>query len=147
MQDLPTSMAAVLIAQGCNLGFAPVLKPGHPALKRDRLSHVAQNYLRADTLTAANARLITAQAGIDVAQLWGGGLVASVDGLRFVVPVHTLDAGPNPHYFGHSRGVTWLNAINDQVAGMGAVVVTGTVRTLCTCWMWSSAGMEVLSRK
>ena len=121
-------MAAVLIAQGCNLGFAPVLKPGHPALNRDRLSHVAQNYLRADTLTAANARLITAQAGIDVAQLWGGGLVASVDGLRFVVPVHTLDAGPNPHYFGHSRGVTWLNAINDQVAGIGAVVVTGTVR-------------------
>src|SRR5664279_4597829 len=106
----------------------PVLKPGHPALNRDRLSHVAQNYLRADTLTAANARLITAQAGIDVAQLWGGGLVASVDGLRFVVPVHTLDAGPNPHYFGHSRGVTWLNAINDQVAGIGAVVVTGTVR-------------------
>ena len=128
MEDLATSLAAVLVAEGCNLGFAPVVKPGHPALTRDRLSHVGQNYLRTDTLAAANARLIETQAGIEVARLWGGGLVASVDGLRFVVPVRTLDAGPNPRYFGHRRGVTWLNAINDQVAGIGAVVVTGTMR-------------------
>jgi len=128
MQDLATSLAAVLVAEGCNLGFAPVIKAGHPALTRDRLSHVAQNYLRTDTLTAANARLIDAQTGIETARLWGGGLVASVDGLRFVVPVRTLDAGPNPRYFGQRRGVTWLNAINDQVAGIGAVVVTGTMR-------------------
>ena len=96
MEDLATSLAAVLVAEGCNLGLAPVVKPGQPALTRDRLSHVGQNYLRTDTLTAANARLIEAQAGIEVTQLWGGGLVASVDGLRFVVPVRTLDAGPNP---------------------------------------------------
>ena len=89
---------------------------------------MAQNYVRAETLAAANARLITAQSRIDVARLWGGGLLASVDGLRFVVPVRTLDAGPNPHYFGRGRGVTWLNAINDQVAGIGGVVVTGTMR-------------------
>lgn len=128
LADLATSMAAVLIAEGCNLGFAPVIKHGHPALSRRRLSHVAQNYLRSDTLAAANARLIDAQAGVPTARAWGGGLVASVDGLRFVVPVRTLDAGPNPHYFGQGRGVTWLNAINDQVSGIGAVVVTGTMR-------------------
>ncbi len=128
MQDLATFLAAVLVAEGCNLGLAPVVKPGHPALTRDRLSHVGQNYLRTDTLSAANARLIKAQAGIGVAQLWGGGLIASMDGLRFVVPVRTLNAGPNPRYFGQGRGVSWLNAVNDQVAGIGAVVVTGTMR-------------------
>jgi Tn3 transposase DDE domain len=116
MEDRATSMAAVLVAEGCNLGFAPVVKPGHPALTRDRLSHVAQNYLRTDTLAAANARLIEAQAGIGTAQLWGGGLVASVDELRFVVPVRTLDAGPNPRHFGQRRGVTWL-AQRDQRPG------------------------------
>lgn len=128
MRDLSTSMAAVLVAQGCNLGFAPIVKPGHPALTRDRLSHVAQNYVRAETLAAANALLIYAQSKVGVAQLWGGGLLASVDGLRFVVPVRTLGAGPNPHYFGRGRGITWLNAINDQVAGIDGVVVTGTMR-------------------
>jgi TnpA family transposase len=81
------------------------------ALTRDRLSHVDQNYLRSETHSAANARLIEAQAGVDVAQLWGGGLVASVDGLRFVVPVQTINAAPSPRYFGLRRGVTWLNAV------------------------------------
>lgn len=59
---------------------------------------------------------------------WGGGLLASVDGLRFVVPVRTINAAPNPKYFGHGRGLTWFNAVNDQVAGIGAVVVPGTAR-------------------
>lgn len=128
MEDHAISMAAVLVAEGCNLGYTPVVKAGIVALSRDRLSHVSQNYVRTETLSAANKRLIEAQAHIATAQTWGGGLVATVDGLRFVVPVRTLDAAPNPHYFGKRKGVTWLNAINDQVQGIGAVVVTGTMR-------------------
>jgi len=93
-----------------------------------RLSHVDQNYVRAETLRAANARLIDAQADIGLAQQWGGGLLASADGMRFVVPVATDNAGANPRYFGRGRGLTWLNYLNDQVAGLGGVVVPGTVR-------------------
>jgi TnpA family transposase len=128
MDDLPVSVAALLVAEACNVGLTPVIGPGVPALTRGRLSHVDQNYLRADTHSAANARLVEAQAGVPVAQLWGGGLVASVDGLRFIVPVQTINAAPSPRYFGLRRGVTWLNAVNDQVAGIGAVVVPGTMR-------------------
>ncbi|MBB5781869.1 TnpA family transposase [Nonomuraea jabiensis] len=128
LEDLPVSVAALLVAESCNVGRTPVIQPGHAALTRDRLSHVDQNYLRADTHAAANARLIDAQAKIPVAAAWGGGLVASVDGLRFVVPVRTINAAPSPRYFGLKAGITWLNAVNDQVAGIGAVVVPGTVR-------------------
>lgn len=45
-----------------------------------------------------------------------------------MVPVATVNAGPNPRYFGVRRGATWLNAVNDQYAGIGAIVVAGTVR-------------------
>jgi TnpA family transposase len=128
IEDLPVSIAALLVAEACNVGLTPVIKPGEPVLTRDRLSHVDQNYVRAETHAAANARLIEAQAGIEIAQLWGGGLLASVDGLRFVVPVRTINAAPSPRYFGLKRGGTWLNAINDQVAGIGAVFVPGTRR-------------------
>ena len=72
--------------------------------------------------------MVDALASIGVAQLWCGGLVASADGLRFVVPVQTINAAPSPRYFGRGRSVTWPNAINDQVAGIGTVVVPGTVR-------------------
>jgi len=53
---------------------------------------------------AANATLIDYQASIGLAQAWGGGLVASVDGMRFVVPVPSVYARPNPRYFGDSSG-------------------------------------------
>ena len=128
MDDLPISIAAVLVAEACNVGFRPVVKPSVPALTRDRLSHVDQNYVRAETIVPANGRLISAQARINLASAWGGGLVASADGLRFVVPVATINAAPNPHYFGLRRGATWLNAVNDQYSGLGAIVIPGTLR-------------------
>ncbi|WP_035952069.1 Tn3 family transposase [Parafrankia sp. EUN1f] len=128
IRDLPLSVAALLVAEACNVGLTPVTNPNDEALTRGRLSHVDQNYLRAETHTAANAALIDAQSRIPIAAVWGGGLLASVDGLRFVVPVRTLNAGPSPKYFGYKRGLTWLNAVNDQVAGIGAKVVPGTPR-------------------
>ncbi|SQD97365.1 hypothetical protein FMEAI12_4020094 [Parafrankia sp. Ea1.12] len=107
IRDLPLSAAALLVAEGCNVGLTPVMNPNDEALTRGRLSHVDQNYLRAETHTAANAALIDAQSRIPIAAVWGGGLLASVDGLRFVVPVRTLNAGPSPKYFGYKRGLTW----------------------------------------
>ena len=98
--DLPISLCAVLMAEACNTGPEPLIRGDIPALKRDRLSWVDQNYVRDDTLTAANAILVTAQSRLALANLWGGGEVASADGIRFVVPVRTVHAGPNPQYFG-----------------------------------------------
>lgn len=118
----------MLISESCNVGLTPVINPNLAELTRARLSHVDQNYLRADTIAAANALLIEAQSGVELAQLWGGGLLASVDGLRFVVPTRTINAAPSPKYFGYKRGLTWLNAVNDQVSGIGAMVVPGTPR-------------------
>jgi len=127
-QDLHLSVCAVLIAEACNIGLEPLVQPGRSALTRARLSWVEQNYLRADTLTAANTRLVDAQTDIALAHTWGGGEVASADGLRFVVPVRTLNAGPNPRYFGPGHGVTYLNFLSDQFSGFHAVVVPGTLR-------------------
>jgi TnpA family transposase len=127
LADLHVTIAALLVAHGCNVGYTPVVS-GADALKYDRLSHVDQTYLRLATYRAANATLIDAQASIKLAQAWGGGLVASVDGMRFVVPVPSVYARPNPRYFGRRGGATWLNLLNDQAAGLGGKVVAGTPR-------------------
>lgn len=43
--------------------------------------------------------------------------------------VQTLHAGYSPLYFGRrKKGATWLNVVNDQVMGLGGVVVPGTLR-------------------
>ncbi|WP_432167823.1 Tn3 family transposase, partial [Streptomyces sp. bgisy031] len=127
LANLETTIAALLVAHGCNVGYTPVIGGADP-LTRDRLSHVDQTYLRLATYRAANAALIDAQASIPLAQVWGGGLVASVDGMRFVVPVPSVYARPNPKYFGRRGGATWLNILNDQAAGLGGKVVAGTPR-------------------
>ncbi len=127
LKDLHVTIAALLVAHGCNVGYTPVIG-GADALKYGRLSHVDQTYLRLATYRAANATLIEHQASIGLAQAWGGGLVASVDGMRFVVPVPSVYARPNPKDFGRRGGATWLNMINDQAAGLGGKVVAGTPR-------------------
>jgi TnpA family transposase len=126
--DLATSVCAVLLAEACNTGFEPLLRPDVPALRRSRLSWVRQNYVRAETLTRANAALVAAQNGIGLARNWGGGDVASADGLRFVVPVRTIHSGPNPRYFGPERGVTYYNLVSDQFTGLNGIAVPGTLR-------------------
>ncbi|SQD97346.1 MULTISPECIES: Tn3 family transposase [unclassified Parafrankia] len=128
LEDLPTSIAACLTAHSMNVGYRPIARKGFPALERSRLSHVFQNYFRPETLAPANAPLVTRQAGLPLARAWGGGMVAAVDGMRFVVPVPAAFARPNRKFFGSKRGMTWLNAMNDQGIGRGAKIVSGTVR-------------------
>jgi TnpA family transposase len=77
---------------------------------------------------AANAKLVSAQNQIALARAWGGGEVASADGIRFVVPVATVHAGPNPKYFGIGRGVTYYNLTSNQFTGLNAITVPGTLR-------------------
>ena len=127
-EDVATTICAVLVAEATNTGFEPLVRLDAPALRRSRLSWVKQNFLRADTLTGANAMLVAAQNAIPLAHAWGGGEVASADGLRFTVPVRTIHSGPNPHYFGQKRGVTWYNLASNQFTGLNAVTVPGTLR-------------------
>lgn len=126
IQDRTTSVCAALIAEACNIGLEPLLRRDNPALSRDRLSWIQQNYFRAETLTRANARLVEAQTEIPLAQAWGGGEVASADGLRFVVPVRTVHAGPNPKYFGVGKGITYYNFTSNQFTGFHGIVIPGT---------------------
>ncbi len=127
-EDLPISLCAVLLAEACNIGLEPVVRSDVVALTRGRLNWVQQNYIRAETLTRANANLVDTQSTLALAQAWGGGEVASADGLRFVVPIRTLNAGPNRKYYGAHRGVTYYNFSSDQFTGFHGIVIPGTLR-------------------
>lgn len=128
VEDLPISVCAVLLAEACNIGLEPLVRGDNPTLTRNRLSWIQQNYVRAETLTEANARLVECQTANALAQQWGGGEVASADGMRFVTPVQTIHAGPNRKYFGAGRGITYYNFTTDQYAGFHNIVIPGTLR-------------------
>lgn len=127
-KELEVSICAVLLSEACNIGIDPIARSDHPALTRSRLQWVKQNFIRNETLSAANARLVDTQNEIEIAKHWGGGEVASADGLRFVVPVQSARAGHNPKYFGQKKGVTWYNYTSDQFSGFHDTVIPGTLR-------------------
>ena len=53
VDDLDLSLCAVLLAEACNIGLEPLVRPEILALTRGRLSWVQQNYIL--TITKANA--------------------------------------------------------------------------------------------
>lgn len=128
VKDLEISICAVLLSEACNIDLEPLTRADLPALTADRLSWVKQNYLRQETIIEANAYLVNTQANINLAQCWGGGEVASADGLRFRVPVSTLNATPNSKYFGVGKGITYYNFTSDQFTGFHSIVIPGTLR-------------------
>jgi hypothetical protein len=113
VSDLGVSLCAVLLAEACNIGLKLSQTPHPPGCPspdlRPTCVGAAKLSAETETLTRANARLVDAQPLIPLAQAWGGGEVASADGLRFVVPVRTMNAGPNRKYYGAERGVTYYN--------------------------------------
>ena len=128
VEEFTTSLCGGLIAQACNIGFEPLVRTDQPALSRERLSWVSQNFIRPETIAAANARIVAAQNALPIAHIWGNGEVASADGIRFVAPSHAIHAGPNPKYFGAGRGITYYNLVSNQFTGLNAIVVPGTLR-------------------
>ena len=128
VDDVAGSVCAVLVAQACNIGYRPVARRNDLSLTPARLEWVVANFFRPETLTAASDRLIAYPRTIDLTRRWGSGEIASADGLRFVVPVRSVHAGPNPHYFGTGRGVTYYNWSSDQFTSWAAIVIPGTMR-------------------
>lgn len=128
-KDLHRSISALLVADACNVGLTPVVDEHDPALTRERLNWVAQNYVRSATHARANARLFDYHAELPLAQqAWGGGEMASADGMRLVIPVSTVHAGYNPRYFGRQRGSTLYTWMADTHASFHQTLIPGTHR-------------------
>ena len=126
--DLPESLSALLVSESCNVGLTPVADETYPPLTRERLNWVGHNYLRSATHAAANARLVDFHTPLPLAQAWGGGEMASADGMRFVIPVSTINAAYNPRYFGRQRGSTLYSWMADTYTVFAQKLIPGTQR-------------------
>ncbi|GAB2488479.1 hypothetical protein GCM10027187_64630 [Streptosporangium sandarakinum] len=127
-EDLDLTLTALLVSKSTNIGLEPVVKPGEKALTRGRLTGADYAYFHLGGMRAASALLVETQSKIGIAGDWGGGHVASADGMRFAVPLRSIHTRPNRKYFGAGRGATWLNVVSDRVMGLGGIVMPGTLR-------------------
>jgi hypothetical protein len=75
--------------------------------------------------------LVDDHSALSLAQQFGSGWLASVDGLRFVVPVKTINAAPNPRYRCARRR---MRGAPVRASAM-AVVLSGRVRRVSSSSM------------
>lgn len=73
VEHFEISLCAALVAEACNIGIEPVSRQDVPALRRERLAWVSQNFIRPETIAAANARIVSAHAALPLVKLWGAG--------------------------------------------------------------------------
>ncbi|MFK7983978.1 MAG: Tn3 family transposase [Saprospiraceae bacterium] len=128
VSNFDTSLSAVLLSEACNIGIEPIQRPSNPVLSKGRLDWIKRNYILAENLTKANVKLVDYQYHLPLATHWGGGEVASADGLRFIVPVRAINAKANGKYFKNTKGVTYYNYTSDQFTGLNDIVIPGTDR-------------------
>jgi len=127
MKNLDISICAVLMSEACNIGHEPLIKGDDPALSRDRLGWVQQNYFSSENISKSNARLVDYHTDLQLAQEIGSGDIVSGDGIRFACAVKSINSGPNKKYF-NQRGLTYYNLTSDQLMGVNGLCVPGTLR-------------------
>ncbi|WP_406278995.1 Tn3 family transposase [Streptomyces sp. NBC_00191] len=92
-EDIDLTLTALLVSKSTNIGLESVIKPGERALTRGRLAGADHGYFHLSGIRSASG--------------WGGGPVASADGMRFP-GADALD--PHP---AQSKKVRFGPALND----------------------------------
>ncbi|WIK11669.1 Tn3 family transposase (plasmid) [Klebsiella pneumoniae] len=126
VDDLPVSISAVLMAEACNIGLEPLIRSNVPALTRHRLNWTKANYLRAETITSANARLVDFQATLPLAQIWveeNG--ICRWNALCYASQNNQCRTEPQILCITEDH---LYNFVSDQYSGFHGIVIPGTLR-------------------
>ncbi|MEU6230569.1 Tn3 family transposase [Streptomyces sp. NPDC047042] len=120
--EFELSVAAVMVAYGCNIGLEAVANEEKDALKLDRLTSISREYFRPDVIEACTILMLGAENdALSTLQLDGERL-ASVDGHGFVIPT------PQPGLLIAPEGnseVTWLTMLTEQAIQLSGRMVSG----------------------
>lgn len=119
--DVP-HLDAATTAMGTNMGLFQMAEVA--GMKYSTLATIARNFLREDTLAAANDRIINATAKLPAFQLYKiqERLHSSSDGQRFETQVSTVKARHSPKYFGLKKGISVCTVVASHVPLTGRVI-------------------------
>jgi TnpA family transposase len=109
------TLTACLIAWGTNMGLGrmgEVSDIGYQAL-----STTSENFIRLETLKAANDRVSNAIAELPIFGHYdiGDALHSSSDGQKFETRIHTINARHSPKYFGLKKGIVSYTLVANHV--------------------------------
>jgi TnpA family transposase len=109
------SLIATLIAWGTNMGIG---RMGNISdISFNTLSSISDNYLRLETLHAANDVVSDAIAALPIFRLYDieNSVHSSSDGQKFETRIHTINARHSSKYFGLSKGIVAYTLVANHV--------------------------------
>jgi TnpA family transposase len=108
-------LRACLIAWGTNLGLSRMGESSD--ITTQTLVRASENYLRLETVRAANTRIINAMAALPLFRHYDidGVIHSSSDGQKFEVERPTVKAQHSPKYFGRGKGVVAATLVANHV--------------------------------
>ncbi len=126
-KDLPLLFAG-LVAHGTNLGISS-MADSTENITVNMLQNFSRNFIRKDTLTAANTVLVDYQQGLETSGIYGQGEVSSSDGKRYGVRESSLISSFYPRYFGYyERALTIYTHVSDQYSVFNTAVISCSER-------------------
>src|ERR1017187_5428174 len=111
----PQEILACIVAMGTNMGLGKMAEVS--ALSHSSLLTSVRNYLRPETLHAANDAICNATSALPAFHLYDiqETIHSSSDGQRFETQVNTINARHSPKYFGLHKGVSPYTLVANHV--------------------------------
>ena len=120
----PRNLLACVVAMGTNMGLSKMAEVS--GLGRSALMTTARNFLRAETLHAANDAISNATASLAMFNQYDidGLKHSSSDGQRIETQIHTINARHGSKYFGLKKGVSAYTLIANHVPANARIIGT-----------------------
>lgn len=120
----PRKVLACVVAMGTNMGLAKMAEVS--GMSYASLATTAKNFLRPETLRAANDAVSNAVAALPVFHLYDirDELHSSSDGQRIETQIDTFNARHSPKYFGLDKGVSACTVVANHVPINGRIIGT-----------------------
>jgi len=122
------TLIAALLSQATNLGVVS-MSASVQGLTVAMLRRVLHDYIREDTLTAANAAIVNHHHALPLSALHGTGTLSSSDAQRFGIRASSLLASYYPRYYGYyEKAIGIYTHISDQDAVFSTQVISCSPR-------------------
>lgn len=120
----PKELLACIVAMGTNMGLGKMSEVS--GLSFSSLSSTARNFLRPETLRAANDAITNAIAKLPAFHLYDieDAMHSSSDGQRIETQIDTYNSRYSPKYFGLQKGVSSLTLVANHVPINARVIGT-----------------------
>lgn len=122
------TLMAALISQATNLGVVS-MSASVKDTTVDMLRHVLHDFVREETLTAANAEIVNRHHDLPLSAVHGTGTLSSSDAQRFGIRASSLLASYYPRYYGYyDKAISIYTHMSDQYSVYSTKVISCSPR-------------------